>query len=56
MTPTLDRALTHNEGVFVEAVFMKWLARNPTPSLLLFKVHFIINVGKKGNDLLILLQ
>ena len=43
---TLDRALTHNEGVSVEAVLMKWLARVPSPSLLLFKVH-LINVGKK---------
>jgi len=40
-------ALTHNEGVFVEAVLIKWLARVPSPSLLLLKVHFIINVRIK---------
>ena len=40
-------ALTHNEGAFVEAVLMKWLARVSSLSLLLFKVHFIINVGEK---------
>ena len=40
-------ALTHNEGAFVEAVLMKRLARVSSLSLLLFKVHFIINVGEK---------
>jgi hypothetical protein len=32
------------------SLLMKWLARVPSPSLLLFKVHFIINVGKKEMD------
>jgi hypothetical protein len=29
---------------------MKWLARVPSRSLLLFKVQFIINVGEKEMD------